>query len=95
MLVRIVLMTFKPDNIGDFLALFHQTKDQIRNFEGCLHLELLKDYYKDNVYCTYSHWIDNKALENYRNSNLFREVWRKTKIHFSERPGTISLYKEG
>lgn len=86
-------MTFKPEKTNDFLAIFQETKDNIRNFDGCLHLELLKDYHQDHVYFTYSHWIDDKALKTYKNSSLFREIWEKTKIHFSGRPDAFSLMK--
>ncbi|CAN5365036.1 hypothetical protein BH23BAC1_BH23BAC1_20260 [soil metagenome] len=93
MLTRIVRMSFKPENVNAFLALFDQTKDRIRNFHGCLHLELFKDYHQNNVYFTYSHWENDRALEIYRKSDLFREVWQKTKILFSEKPAAFSMIK--
>ncbi|MDQ3394985.1 MAG: antibiotic biosynthesis monooxygenase [Bacteroidota bacterium] len=93
MLVRIVRMTFKPEHVEDFLNLFHETKWLIRDFNGCHHLELLKDYHQGHVYFTYSHWIDDEALQKYRNSSLFKAVWKKTKILFAEKPLAYSMFK--
>ncbi len=93
MLIRIVRMSFRPENVENFLVLFKQSEEQIRNFQGCLHLELLKDYHQNHIYFTYSHWTNEKALESYRKSNLFREVWQKTKTLFAEKPVAYSLVK--
>ncbi|MFZ0490789.1 MAG: antibiotic biosynthesis monooxygenase, partial [Salegentibacter sp.] len=36
---------------------------------------------------------DEAALENYRNSELFKEVWAKTKVFFNDRPEAWSVDK--
>lgn len=81
MIVRLVKMTFKREEIASFDSLFHQYHQQIRSFPGCTHLQLLKD---GQVYFTYSHWKDAQSLENYRNSALFAEVWPATKKLFAQ-----------
>ena len=43
MLIRIVRMTFKEENVGEFLENFEANKEKIRNFPGCNHLELWQD----------------------------------------------------
>lgn len=93
MLIRIVRMSFKPENTEKFLTLYNQKEEHIRKFEGCLHLELLNDYHQENVYFTYSHWTNDKALEKYRRSDLFQEVWQNTKVLFLEKPVAYSLLK--
>ena len=91
MLIRIVRMTFRPEEVENFLQLFEETKDRIRHFEGCAHLELLKDYNDPCIFNTYSKWKDEDALNKYRNSPLFENVWAKTKAKFSAKPIAFSL----
>lgn len=90
MLIRIVRMTFKPEEVGAFLELFDHSKEQIRNFPGCRHLTLMKDYHEDNIFSTYSIWDDDEALNNYRHSALFENVWMATKRKFSAKPIAFS-----
>ncbi|MTI19716.1 antibiotic biosynthesis monooxygenase [Fulvivirga sp. RKSG066] len=93
MLVRIVRMTFKADKVDDFLKVFEESKHKIRAFDGCRHLELHRDYHKKNVFSTYSHWIDDAALDGYRHSDLFKGVWAQTKALFDEKPIAFSNQK--
>lgn len=93
MLVRIVRMTFKRDKVEEFISVFEDTKQNIRGFEGCLHLELLQDYEESNVFMTYSHWVDEDALEGYRHSKVFKNVWAQTKPLFSDKPVAFSSKK--
>ncbi len=79
---RIVKMTFDPEKITDFLLVFDESKSKIRAREGCLSLQLIQDPEQPNVLLTSSVWESEKDLENYRNSDLFIETWKKTKIHF-------------
>jgi autoinducer 2-degrading protein len=81
MIVRIVKMTFRPETVLVFETLFEKHHQQIRNFPGCLHLQLLRD---GNVFFTYSHWENAYQLEAYRQSDLFKEVWPATKALFDQ-----------
>jgi heme oxygenase (mycobilin-producing) len=85
MITRLVKMTFEPEKSKDFRLLFEQIKFKIAGFEGCHHLQLLNDKHLPNVFFTYSIWKDEIALENYRNSDLFAETWKKTKSLFAEK----------
>jgi (4S)-4-hydroxy-5-phosphonooxypentane-2,3-dione isomerase len=78
-------MTFKPECVETFLGVFTSYKSQIRNAEGCTHLELWQDHSDKNVFFTYSHWLAEGFLENYRHSELFKEVWPQTKLLFLEK----------
>ena len=91
MLIRIVKMTFEPKEVENFRQLFDRNKNKIRNFEGCNHLELLRDKNNRNIFFTYSYWNDEAALNNYRHSALFKEVWAETKILFSAKPEAWSV----
>ena len=84
-------MTFKVDKVDEFLSVFETSKVKIRNMAGCSHLELLQDYNLPNSFSTYSYWKDEATLNNYRNSELFKEVWANTKVLFSEKPIAFSL----
>jgi quinol monooxygenase YgiN len=82
MIVRQVKLTFKPEKVSEFRELFKTAEDRIRNFPGCTHLELLKDIKYPNIFFTVSHWNSEADLEAYRQSELFKSVWYKTKTFF-------------
>lgn len=93
MFVRIVKLTFKEDKIAAFLENFNEIKHQIRSFEGNEFLELYQDKQDARVFFTYSYWQDETALENYRKSDFFSEVWSYTKTLFAEKPEAWSVNK--
>ncbi|MFN0031034.1 MAG: putative quinol monooxygenase [Flavobacteriales bacterium] len=86
MVTRIVKMTFRSEACEDFLALFHQYKDQIRNADGCKSLTLMRCVEEPNIFFTYSQWVDEKHLDDYRFSDTFAKVWPQTKILFEAAP---------
>ncbi len=94
MIVRIVKMTFRPEEVPAFLALFDERKEQIRHFEGCSHLELWREAGKDNVFFTYSHWVGEAALDHYRFSSFFKDTWSRTKALFAEKAQAWSVAQE-
>ena len=91
MFIRIVKMCFQEDKIEAFLKNFEEVKQQIRNFEGNQFLELYQDKNDKRIFFTYSYWENETALENYRNSTLFNEVWSYTKTLFSDKPEAWSV----
>jgi len=93
MFVRIVKLTFQEDKIEAFLANFEEIKQQIRNFEGNEFLELYQDKHDARIFFTYSYWRDEEALEKYRKSALFNEVWTYTKSLFADKPEAWSVNK--
>jgi quinol monooxygenase YgiN len=82
---RLVRMSFQTDRISDFMEVFEDSKEKIRNFPGCLALNLIVDVEDSSIIYTSSIWRAIEDLENYRNSELFIQTWRKTKIHFKEK----------
>lgn len=93
MLIRIVRMTFREDTVDAFLENFEANKQKIRNFPGCSHLELWQDENHKNIFMTYSHWQNEDALNQYRDSELFKSVWSFTKTLFAEKPVAFSSKK--
>ncbi|GAA3955573.1 putative quinol monooxygenase [Hymenobacter algoricola] len=83
MIIRIVRMTFQPENTQAFLEIFHGSEALIRQMPGCQHLELWQDADLPHVYCTHSHWASAAALDAYRKSALFGQVWPATKRLFA------------
>lgn len=94
MFVRIVKMSFQPKFIGDFQKMFEEKKERIRNTNGCKLLELYQDKNNPEVFFTYSYWETEKDLENYRNSNFFKETWLQTKGYFNDKPEAWSVDKK-
>lgn len=93
MFVRIVKMNFKASNIALFLKNFNENKEKIRNSKGCNLLELYRDKNDSNTFFTYSYWESEADLEAYRNSELFKVVWGKTKVLFNNKPEAWSVDK--
>ena len=91
MLIRYVRMSFQPEKVVEFLAFFETVKDQVRHFPGCHFVEVLRDIHQPNVFMTHSHWESETYLNNYRDSELFKYVWGKTKIHFNDKPVAFSV----
>ncbi|HEX5554649.1 MAG TPA: antibiotic biosynthesis monooxygenase family protein [Chitinophagaceae bacterium] len=91
MIIRLVKMTFQTEAVDSFLELFTAENEKIRHFPGCHHLELWQDETNPTVFFTHSHWDSLKALERYRHSPLFDEIWMKTKKGFAARPEAWSV----
>lgn len=92
MLIRIVRMTFEPARVPEFLALFRASEQHIRQMPGCRHLELWQDADQPHVYCTHSHWDSADALNAYRRSPLFGQIWPATKQLFAAPPQAFSVH---
>ncbi|MEM9821330.1 MAG: antibiotic biosynthesis monooxygenase family protein [Bacteroidota bacterium] len=86
MIKRIVKLTFAIEKVPQFLAIFEQSRLNIRRFPGCNYLEVWRDKDQPNVFFTYSFWENEAALDKYRHSALFRETWQQTKKLFADKP---------
>ena len=92
MIKRIVKMTFREEAVDTFLHdVFEHSKNRIRTFPGCRHMELLQHIGTPNVLFTLSFWDDEAALEAYRQSELFQTTWAKTKALFAEKAEAWSV----
>ena len=95
MVKRIVKLTFKPELLPNFMEVFNSSAPLIRSFEGCHHMELLQNTSDQIILFTFSLWENEAALENYRNSDLFKSTWAKTKILFDEKAEAWTVEKIG
>ena len=94
MFVRIVKMSFHSKFVTDFLEMFDEKKMLIRNTDGCKLLELYQDKSNPEIFFTYSYWESESDLQNYRNSELFKETWAQTKTYFNDKPQAWSVDKK-
>lgn len=86
-------MTFQEEKTDLFLEVFSRSKLRIMHMEGCLHLELWRDIQEPNVFVTHSHWASEEALNQFRSSEFFANVWKETKALFSAKPIAYSVEK--
>ena len=84
-------MEFKPENVSAFVNIFKTYKDKIITFDGCHSVELLRDFNTQNIFFTYSIWDSESSLNNYRESNTFKDIWSKTKPLFSSKAKAWSV----
>ena len=94
MFVRIVKMSFHSKFVTDFLEMFDEKKMLIRNTNGCKLLELYQDKNNPEIFFTYSYWESENDLQNYSNSELFKETWAQTKTYFNDKPQAWSVNKK-
>jgi len=95
MIKRIVKLSVRPEEVENFQVIFEESKTNIRGFEGCQHLELLRCTDPDNIFFTYSFWNNEEALDAYRKSDLFKRTWSKTKLLFNDKPEAWSVKVDG
>lgn len=93
MLTRIVKLSFKTTHIDAFQQVFDASHSVIRDFEGCISLELLQDAANPNIFFTYSQWQSEDHLNAYRNSEVFKSIWGQTKVLFNDKPEAWSVVK--
>lgn len=84
-------MSFQPDKVEDFKAIFKENWKLIAGFNGCKHVELLQDTLHHNIFFTFSIWEGEEYLNAYRDSELFGKVWGRTKVLFNDKPQAWSL----
>ena len=92
MIKRIVKMQFIPEAVLEFqTAVFDPSKHLIRGFPGCLHMELVQDLNDPAQLFTLSIWESEHALETYRQSEIFKQTWTKTKALFAAKAEAWSV----
>jgi heme-degrading monooxygenase HmoA len=92
--LRVVKMTFRPEEVATFQHLFEGWRQRIITFPGCRHLELLHDLDDPRVFFTYSVWDRPDDLEAYRKSDVFAGVWPVVKGLFAARADAWTVHRE-
>ncbi len=91
MIKRLVKMQFRPEGVDEFQLIFKESRPLILGFEGCRHVELLRDTSDPTLFFTYSLWDSEAHLNAYRESDTFARVWAATKSLFAARAQAWSL----
>lgn len=91
MILRLVKMKFRSDNVEDFIVLFEARKARIQQVDGCEEVKLWRSTSDTTIFFTQSIWRDEACLEAYRNSSFFIETWTLTKALFDAAPEAWSL----
>ena len=91
MITRIVRMQFRTGECEAFMDIFNASKHLIRQRDGCQHLRLYNEAGLPEVFFTYSVWTSAAHLDAYRNSELFRTTWTKTKALFADKAEAWSV----
>jgi heme-degrading monooxygenase HmoA len=94
MIIRIVKMIFRTEEIEAFRILFDERKNLIRSFPGCTHLELWQDKNHPQTFFTYSWWDSEEHLDAYRDSHFFDDTWTLTKTKFAAKPEAWTVKKQ-
>jgi len=94
MIVRLVKMNFRPEEVGRFQELFEGWRHRIIAFPGCRKLELLHDTLEPGIFFTRSEWDSPEDLEAYRTSSTFADVWPEVRSLFAARAEAWTLHRE-
>ena len=84
-------MSFNPEKVDEFKKIYEQNWTRIKSFEGCKHVELLQSESTPTTFFTFSIWVSEAHLNNYRHSELFEKVWSATKVLFNDKPQAWTL----
>lgn len=91
MLTRIVKMEVTEEFSQQFLDFFNTLQTKIQSFEGCKSAQMLQDLHSKTTFFTISIWEDERALNNYRDSELFIDTWKFVKPNFTQKAAAWSL----
>ena len=95
MIVRVVRLTFSPDTVVTFDALYDRFESRIQAQPGCRMVRAMKVSGHPCQRATLSFWETQEDLDTYRKSALFGEVWPATKALFAAPPEAQSYELNG
>ncbi|WP_235297269.1 putative quinol monooxygenase [Portibacter marinus] len=91
MIKRIVKLTFREEHRQDFKEIFQEHRQKMLENEICSSLEVLEDIKEKGLFFTISTWDSEDALQQYRSSSYFEDIWGKVKPWFKARAEAWSL----
>lgn len=91
MIIRLVRMRFRPDQVERFLALYEQAHPIIAGQPGCRSVLLVRQLDDPAAFATWSVWDDAAALDAYRRSAFFRGFWPDVKALFRAPAEAVSF----
>jgi quinol monooxygenase YgiN len=85
MVIRIVKLRMRDEEVEAFKAYFQTVCEIIRSQPGCNKLQAWQDINERTIFFTYSIWDKVDDLETYRNSAFFLQFWKTVKPWFSDK----------
>lgn len=79
MITRIVKLHLDENKVADFIKIYQDSKSFIQNSSGNISVKLVHDIHHKNILFTISEWESEAALNDYRNTVFFANVWSKVK----------------
>ena len=95
MITRIVRMQLHQGKARDFMTVFKNVNNQIKQSKGCISVELYNDSADFDTVITLSRWESADALEAYRASALFISTWKTVKPFFRAPALAFSMSEAG
>jgi (4S)-4-hydroxy-5-phosphonooxypentane-2,3-dione isomerase len=83
MIIRIVKLTMKPEEVATFKSYFATVCETIRHQPGCNLLQAWQDIHNPEIFFTYSLWDKEDDLNTYRDSAFFGVFWKTVKPWFA------------
>ena len=93
MIKRIVKLHFQEQFTDEFLDLYKNHLNGIKNFPDCQNLEIYSTGTEKGIFITLSLWKSEEALNNYRSSQYFKDIWTSIKPWFAEKAEAWTLDK--
>ena len=93
MIIRIVKLTMREEEVETFKAYFATVCDTIRHQEGCNLLQAWQDINNPAIFFTYSLWDSQEHLDKYRDSAFFLQFWKTVKQWFGAKAEVWSFDK--
>lgn len=93
MIIRIVKLTMREEEVNTFKTYFATVCETIRTQEGCTLLQAWQDINQPNIFFTYSLWNAEEDLNRYRDSAFFLQFWKTVKPWFGAKAEVWSFDK--
>ncbi len=95
MVIRLVRMRFRSEEVERFLALYDRAYPVIVKQPGCHSVQLVREVNDPTAFATWSVWNDEASLDAYRRSAFFRNFsfWPEVKALF-RLPAEAVSFKE-
>jgi len=90
-IVRLVRMRFRPEEVERFLALYERAYPVIVGQPGCRSVQLVREVNDPAAFATWSVWNDGASLDAYRRSPFFRSFWPEVKALFCAPAEAVSF----
>ena len=78
-------MVFIEEKSAKFREHSKTIVNKISKSKGCHKVEILQDINDRNIFFSYSHWSSEEDLNNYRNSEMFKNIWGELRKMFAKK----------